>query len=143
MSQDLNDVILFQIERTNKTAKQFSQKEFDRIGLGITVDQWVLLKIIEKHQPLSQKELAIQSLRDPASITRTLDLLEKKAYIVRAAIADNRRQHNINLTPAGEKFVQDNMELVNTHRQQSTAGFTSEELNSLKTMLLKIQQNMS
>ncbi len=143
MSQDLNDVILFQIEKTNKTAKQYSQKEFDRIGLGITVDQWVLLKIIEKHQPLSQKELAIQSLRDPASITRTLDLLENKNYIERAAIVDNRRQYNISLTPAGEKFVSDNMKMVDAHRQQSTAGFTQEQLTELKNMLIKIQQNMS
>ncbi len=143
MSQDLNDVILFQIEKTSKTAKQYSQKEFDRIGLSITVDQWVLLKIIEKHQPLSQKELAIQSLRDPASITRTLDLLEKKNYIERAAIVDNRRQYNISLTPAGEKFVSDNMKMVDAHRQQSTKGFTNAELKQLTDLLSRIQQNMT
>ena len=54
---DINRVILFQIDQTSKIAKQYSQRELDRRELGITVDQWVLLKIIEESAPLSQKEL--------------------------------------------------------------------------------------
>lgn len=141
--QDLNDVIIFQIDKTGKVAKQYSQKEFDRLGLGITVDQWVLLKIIENHEPLSQKELAVQSLRDPASITRTLDLLEKKNFLRREAIPGNRRQYNISLTKVGNDFVNTNMDMVNKHRLQSTAGFSKKELTQLKEMLIRIQQNLS
>ena len=138
----LAKVILFQIDKTSKVAKQYSQKEFDRLGLGITVDQWVLLKIIEESAPLSQKELAKHSLRDPASITRTLDLLEKKQLIQRENITGNRRQYNIILTTTGKTFVDANIALVNEHRRKSTAGLSEKELELLQRMLLKIQQNM-
>lgn len=143
MKKNIEDVILFQIDKTSKVSKQYSQKEFDKINLGITVEQWILLKIIQESSELSQKELAIKSLRDPASITRTLDILEKKGYIKREAIPNNRRQYNICLTREGADFVRVNMKTVHQLRQKSIKGITHEELTMLSSILQKIQQNMS
>ena len=139
---NIEKVILFQIEKTSKTAKQYSQREFDRLGLGITVDQWVLLKIIEEQQPLSQTQLADASIRDAASITRSLDILERKSFIERRTIAGNRRQFDIVLTVQGSDFVQRNMDMVTRHRQKSTQGLSEQEIGELFRMLAKIQQNM-
>lgn len=139
----IEDLILFQLDKTNKNAKMYSQREFDRQELGITVDQWVLLKIIEESEQLSQSELAEKSLRDPASITRTLDLLEKKQFIRREAIANNRRQYSINLTKVGKGFIRKHMGMVNRHRKRSIKGFSEKELDTLKSMLQRIQHNMS
>jgi len=138
----IHDVILFQIEQASKTAKLHTQRVFDKLKLGITVEQWILLKIIDETQPLSQKELAQFSQRDPASITRTLDLLEKKLFLQREAIPGNRRQYNIRLTDKGMAFVQKNFELVKQQRVQSTKGFSEEELEKLTSMLKRIQENM-
>lgn len=142
-SSDIESVILFQIEKTNKTAKQYSQKELDRLNLGITVDQWVLLKIIEESTTISQKEIALKSVRDPASITRTLDILVKKGLLQREAIPNNRRQYNIQLTQAGKFFVSQNMPIIKEQRKQSVKGFSEEELNILRDYLLRIQNNMT
>lgn len=141
--ENIEDVILFQIERTSKVSKIYSQREFDKINFGITIDQWILLKIIEENEQLSQKQLAKLSSRDPASITRTLDILEKKHFIIRKPIPDNRRQYNIILTKQGKQFVDDHMHMVIAHRKKSIEGFTIEELQQLRRMLLKIQKNMS
>ena len=111
--------------------------------LGITVDQWVLLKIIEESKSLSQKELAVISLRNPASITRSLDILEKNGFIDRMPIPFNRRQYEITLTAKGSDFVQKNMELIKGLRKRSIKGFTKQELENLTSMLLRIQKNMS
>lgn len=140
---DIESVILFQIEKTNKTAKQYSQKELDRLELGITVDQWVLLKIIEESNVMSQKDIAIKSTRDPASITRTLDILAKKGLILRETIPNNRRQYNIQLTSAGEFFVKQNLPIIKKQRKQSIKGFSSTELELLSAFLKRIQNNMT
>ncbi|WP_298474372.1 MarR family transcriptional regulator [uncultured Maribacter sp.] len=140
---NIEDVILFQIDKTSKISKKYSQKEFDRINLGITIDQWVLLKIIEETAPISQKELADKSLRDPASITRTLDILEKKQLLLREPILNNRRQYNIILTSNGAKFVKNNIAMIKEHRKKSLEGFSKKETELLKNLLLKIQKNMS
>lgn len=141
--KNLDSVILFLIDQTSKTAKRFSQREFDRRGLGITVDQWVLLKIIEENDGLSQNELAEKSKRDGASITRTLDLLEKKNLLQRQAISGNRRQYSIVLTPNGKEFIALNMPMVNEQRAISMAGFSDQEIEMLKSMLLRIKENMT
>ncbi len=140
--QDIENVILFQIDKTSKVAKSYSQREFDRIGLGITVEQWIVLKIIEESEALSQRELATKSLRDPASITRTIDILEKKNYVVRNSIPDNRRQYHLSLTTAGKRFVAEHLAVIKAHRLRSVYGFTKEELSQLSGYLSRIQQNM-
>ncbi|MDN5214776.1 MarR family transcriptional regulator [Fulvivirgaceae bacterium BMA12] len=139
----LESVILFLIDQTSKTAKRFTQRELDKKGWDITIDQWVLLKIVEESNGLSQNELAEKSSRDGASITRSLDILEKKHYLERKATPEDRRQYKISLTPEGQAFIAKNMSLVNKHRAKSLEGFSSEEIKSLKEMLLRIQKNMS
>lgn len=138
----LENVILFQIDKTSKVSKSYSQREFDRLGMGITVEQWILLKIIEENDGLTQKELANKSLRDPASITRTLDLLHKKGFIERRPVEGNRRQYSVCLIKEGANFIKKNMAVINNHRAKSIDGITQEELDTLNRLLVKIQQNM-
>ena len=139
----IEDVILFQIDLTSKVSKQYSQKEFNKLNLGITVEQWVILKIVSESSDLSQKELADKSFRDRASITRTIDLLEKKGFLLRKAIPNNRRTYNICLTNAGEKFIDLHMDLITEHRNRSINNLTAKELKLLSSVLLKIRNNMS
>lgn len=140
---NINQVILFQLDQTSKIARQYSQRVLDQEQLGITVEQWVLLKLIEENAPLSQKELGERSHRDPASITRTLDLLDKKGLVHREVMATNRRQYNVLLTKAGAAFVNKHFPLVKELREQSVKGLSAQELEQLQSLLLRIQQNMS
>ncbi|WP_339709839.1 MarR family transcriptional regulator [uncultured Kriegella sp.] len=139
----IEEVLLFQIDKTSKIAKQYSQREFDRLGLNVTVEQWILLKIIHESNRISQKELSEKSLRDPASITRTLDILQKKDLINRLPIPENRRQYNINLSKKGEAFVQTNMSIVHAHRKKSIEGLSKKDQQTLNILLKRIQENMS
>jgi MarR family transcriptional regulator, transcriptional regulator for hemolysin len=143
IKDELSSVILFVIDQTSKVAKQHSQREFDHLKIGITVEQWVLLKIIQESSELSQSELAEKSHRDPASITRSLDLLEKKRLIKREQIADNRRQHQIELTKEGSYFILQHMPMIENLRSKGLKGFTKSEVEQLKSLLLRIQKNYS
>lgn len=140
---NIEDVLLFQIDKTSKVAKQYSQRVFDQLKIGITIDQWILLKIISESGPLSQKELSTISFRDPASITRTLDILEKKNYTLRSNVLGNRRTFNIELTKEGVSLIDKNFKIIKEMRNKSMEGFTSEELRVLTKSLKKIQENMS
>lgn len=138
----IEEVVLFQIDWTSKVSKQYSQRDFDRLNLGITVEQWILLKIVHESDSISQKELADRSLRDPASITRTLDILEKKELIIRLPVPENRRQYNIALTKRGLKFIEKNMSMINSHRKRSLKGISATDQKKLVALLKKIRQNM-
>lgn len=139
----IEDVILFQVEQASKVAKQYSQRKLDELGIKITVEQWVLLKIISESTELTQRELALKSSRDPASITRTLDILQKKGFITRQDVPNNRRSYYIILTKTGDEFIKENMDFVTGLREQSVKGFSRDELLQLSEMLERIKENMS
>lgn len=139
---NIESVLLFQIEKTSKLSKLYSQREFDKLGIDISVEQWIILKIIQENKLIAQKSIAEKSTRDPASITRTLDLLEKKELINRLNIPEDRRQYNIILTKKGEKFIHQNMPIIKSLRQQSVKGFSSEEIETLSHLLKRMQENM-
>jgi len=140
--KNIEEVILFQIDRTSKAAKLYSQKEFDSQNLPITVEQWILLKIIHENENISQKQLAELSLRDPAAITRTLDLLEKKGLLERHAVPNNRRQYHIRLTANGSEYIDEHLPRITAQRKKSVDGLTKTEQSQLLSMLLKIQKNL-
>lgn len=142
MRQDLFDVIPFLIEQVSKKSRKYSQREFDDKELGITVDQWVLLKIVEQNNGISQRELADLSMRDAASITRSLDLLEKMTLISRNPIDGNRRQYSIRIEKKGEQFIKNNMEMVGRHRAQLVDGLSEGEINQIKRLLSQMIKNM-
>ncbi len=139
----IEDVILYQIDLTTKVAKHYSQGELTRLGLGITIEQWIVLKIISENENFTQKELAEKSYRDPASITRTIVILEKKGFIARTKVPNNARAYYVSLTQEGAAFVDRNMKIIKQHRELSIKGLTSEELETLSNVLAKIRKNMS
>lgn len=62
---------------TVRTSRQLSQ--FLTLSLkpyGITIEQWGVLKRLEKQVLLTQKQLAERSMKDHATLTKILDLLE-------------------------------------------------------------------
>ena len=139
---DIADLILFQIDKTSKVVKHHSQREFEKRGMNITVEQWVLLKIIHEKMPISQTELAEFSVRDPASITRTLDILNKKNLTERQRIEGNRRQYNVILTEEGLKFVEKHFPFVKEQRAKSVKGLSNHDQKELTRFLKIIQANM-
>ncbi|WP_027420443.1 MarR family winged helix-turn-helix transcriptional regulator [Crocinitomix catalasitica] len=141
--QKIEEVILFQIEQTSKLSKQYSQREFDEKKLGITVDQWVIMKIVQESTDLTQRELAKKSRRDPASITRTIDLLEKKNLLTRVDVPDSRRTYHIELTQTGQDFIAKHLPMVKAQRKNSVKGLSKEELEMMSKMLAKMRENMS
>ena len=140
IQRSLNEVVFFLIEQTNKKAKQFSAAKFAERGIDVTVDQWVLMKVIQENPDQSQSAIAEQTYKDAASITRMLDLLVKKDLVYRMPI--DRRQFSINLTEKGQGFIEKHMTFVQELRNIGTAGLSEEEIAGLRRILLKIQENL-
>jgi MarR family transcriptional regulator for hemolysin len=142
IQSNLNEVILFLIEQTNKKAKQHAASRFAERGMGVTVDQWVLMKFVQENPGMSQNQLAESTFKDAASITRIIDLLAKKELIKRETLLNDRRQLSIRLSKNGEKFIAMHIDFVQALRDQSTKGLTDKEVLALTKTLLKIQNNL-
>lgn len=139
----LENVIYYLIEQTDRKAKAHSAQAFQQAGIDITVEQWVLLKLIEQNPEISQNELAEKAIKDAASITRMLDILQKKGLVQRMAAPDDRRKYLLALTTEGTALIDAHMDLVMGLRKKGVKGFSKQELAVLQDMLLRIQGNLS
>lgn len=141
-SDKLQDVIYFVLEQTVRQGKAHSAQAFQRAGIEITIEQWVLLMLISQNPNTSQQELGEKGIKDAASVTRMLDALQKKGYVLRQPAPDDRRKFLLVLTPSGKALIDQHIDLVVSLRKQGVKGFTKQELELLKDMLLRIQANL-
>jgi DNA-binding MarR family transcriptional regulator len=139
---NLNHVVNFLVEQTARQIRGFGQRHLDALGAGITVDQWILLKIIQEKGQISQVEMAQMAQKDTASVTRILDLLQKKGLIQRMDDDFDRRKYMVSLTPSGEEFVARILPVINQIRAKIVEGISKEEILSLKNVLDKIRRNV-
>lgn len=143
MSDKIEDVIFYTLDHTFRTKQKAAQVYFDSLNMDITPEQWVVLKIIDQYSGISQKELADRAAKDTASVTRMLDILEKKGMIVREDDSSDRRKFCIVPTREGKKFIQDHLKYVKDFRKKALKDFSSEDIKQLKSLLEKMQINMN
>ena len=141
----LEDVYIYLLERTIREIKRDFNRRLKATypGLTITSDQWVILKRISELEALNQREVAAVTGKDPASITRTLDLLVKKNWVERQDVPGDRRAYQVVLTTEGKELVQKLIPLAQDTREAGLTNVSAEEFESLKTVLNKIYSNVS
>ena len=105
-------------------------------SLGITYSQFRVLNCLLKKGPLSQKEILKVISVTPATLTGTVDILEKKKLVYRESDSEDARTKKINLTELGTNIQKDAWKTVDNFEAITTKIFTKEEkeiiLNGLK-----------
>ena len=141
----LEDVYVYLLERTIREINRDFNRRLKATypDLSITSDQWVILKRISEREALNQREVAAVTGKDPASITRTLDLLAKKAWVERQEIANDRRAYQVVLTDEGKDLVERLTPLAKETREAGLNGIAAEEFDQFKLTLNKIFANVS
>ncbi|MFK7809624.1 MAG: MarR family winged helix-turn-helix transcriptional regulator [Saprospiraceae bacterium] len=142
MAKDPADAFGFVIERTAKRMKQYYQKMLRDANIGITVDQWILLKAIHQNDGSSQFEIASSTFKDAPTVTRILDLLSNKKLIERVADPSDRRRYNIKITKQGKKQVEEILPVVKSFRAKSWNGLTKKQLAEMTKLLNKVFDNL-
>lgn len=130
------------IEQTAKKMKQGFAKELLAHKIGITVDQWIILDTLAIEDNISQLHLAEKTSKDSPTVTRILDLLEKKKLIQRNADLTDRRRFKISLSNKGNRLIKKVTPLGIAYRASCYKGISSTELTSLKKTLNTISKNL-
>ena len=134
----------FAMENTVKIMKQsLNRMLLLHPEIDITVDQWVLINILQKHNSLSQQELGELTFKDAPTITRMLDLLVQKGFISRQADQADRRKFLITLTQNGDRMFELTEPIVKEFRASSYTHITDEELILMDQIIKKIFDNLT
>lgn len=100
------------IEKTQRQIKRFIQQELSKRDINISQEHYSVLKEVYNSPGISQSGISNSISRDPASVTRMLDLLEKNEFIIRNNAGNDRRSYAIHLTQRGENLVQSVFPLI-------------------------------
>lgn len=130
------------LERTARRVKQYAQYQFNCQQFGITVDQWAILKNLNQHTDLSQKELAEYCGKDQPTLTRIVDLLVGKQLVERRVNPNDRRSFVVHLTRAGKAKVKALANHVNEIRMQAWQNLNEDDFRHLKRILDTIYLNL-
>ncbi len=139
---EIEQSIMPWIGKTGKWMTNFITDKFKQAGLSLTIEQWVMLKVLYKEDGLIQNDLAEKTLRDKTSLTRLVHTMEKYHLIARLQDTKDKRVNRIFLTKHGNEVFESTfsiMEEVLIHLQK---GMTKMEIETLISLLQKVQNNI-
>ena len=134
------DTVGFILNRTNSKLKNTFYQNLSIFNL--TPEQFGLINTLYNHPGISQKELAEKSYKDQPTITRMLDILEKKHLIIRQSHPNDRRTTLLHLSDEGKILRNQLVPIAEKTLEGALQGFSDNEIEQLKLLLNRIFSNL-
>ncbi|MEA9412696.1 MULTISPECIES: MarR family winged helix-turn-helix transcriptional regulator [unclassified Flavobacterium] len=133
--------VLYTIEQTIKEYRKICQKNIQKIVDDITVDQCLVLIILNDNATISQIEMAKLIFKDNASVTRIIELMVKKDYLTRETNELDKRKSKLVITEKGQKTIVLLTPVFKLNRNTALDGLSADEIELLDKILHKIISN--
>lgn len=140
--EKLSSIFFYHLEKAIKTYRQYAQNKLKENGFSITIDQWLVLKVLSDNPAVTQNELAIRVFKDKASVTRIIEILVKDHYLHRD-FHENRRRYKLTITGKGHTMLKKVMPTVLKNRKTALTGLTTAEIEKAEKVLKTIAKNCS
>lgn len=107
----------------------------------VSHDQWSILIMIATARGDTAAELSREMCCETSSMTRMLDRLEAKGLVRRTRSEDDRRVVHLAITESGQALADRLPELMIRVMNRHLAGFSLDEVESLKGFLRRMLEN--
>ncbi|WP_223786606.1 MarR family winged helix-turn-helix transcriptional regulator [Marinicella meishanensis] len=138
---DPQQTVFYRIEKAIKSYRQFAQQQIAAVQSGITVDQLLILGLLDAEPDLAQKDLAKMLFKDHASITRMIELLVKRGHLLRSVHPEDRRKFKLAISTQGQQTLAQLKPTILRNRAHALQGIAPAELQQLTHILNKIINN--
>ena len=112
-------------------------------SIGLTRSQWWLLTYLFFKDGINQSELAILMDMEKAPLSRLLDRMEKKGWVIRKNESKDRRTKNIYLSESIKPLISSMRDKAAEYRNESLSILTDKELNKLKDILQILKKDLT
>ena len=109
---------------------------------GFSFVQYVILSWLRDGIAVNPKDLCAQYRHDSGAMTRVIDQLAERGLLERARRDRDRRKVELELTPAGREAIENLIPLVVKKLNQALADFSSEEVQELLRLLIKLNTTL-
>jgi MarR family transcriptional regulator for hemolysin len=110
--------------------------------VGGSVPTWFILTNLKGDEWRTQHELARALRIEGPTLTRHLDGLEEEGLVVRRRDPHDRRAVIVELTEAGRAKHAEMLRAVQAFNRRLLAGLNEEEIDELRTLLGRLEQNV-
>lgn len=141
MAHRLQDVLFYSLEAATKAYRRFAQARLHAAGIDVTIDQWLVLKTIHESADATLQQVGVAVFKDLASITRIVQLLERKGLLRRKPHPSDGRRSELALTSAGESVIRTVEPIAQANRRQALQGIDGDEVARLRAVLTRITEN--
>ncbi len=131
------------ISLTTQSIKNFLFREFKAKNFNVTPEQWAVMSYLHKEDGLYQKQIADFLFKDKPTVTRILDILEKRNLVIRISDEKDRRKFKIYLTQDGRDIVSQLIPIAKNVQHRIIENIPQQEIDTLKNVLNKIYINSS
>lgn len=122
--------------------KRKNHQVFKESGHKITIEQLAILEMLKVQGEMNMSELSVALWKQNANITRMVDKLEKKKYVLRKPLKGDRRAYLLCITDVGKQVYKEVIPLVISTYKEMISCLTEEEeaivLQSLKKIIKHI-----
>ncbi len=133
--------VLYSIEQAIKVYRKLCQENISKIIPDITVDQALILMILDDQPELSQSKIANLVFKDHASITRIVGLMVNKNYLLRKQSKGDKRRIILKISAKGKRAIKLLAPTILQNRKTALGGISLKDLSQLSSTLNKIIDN--
>jgi DNA-binding MarR family transcriptional regulator len=137
----LRDVIFYSLESASKAYRRFAQARLYAAGIDITIDQWLVLKTIHESADVTLQQVGTAVFKDFASVTRIVQVLERKGLLRRKPHPNDGRRSELTLTRSGVSVIRRVEPVAQAYRSEALNGIDAEEVARLRAVLKRITEN--
>ena len=112
-------------------------------SIGLTRSQWWLLTYLFFKDGINQSELAILMDMEKAPLSRLLDRMEIKGWVIRKNESKDRRTKNIYLSESVKPLISSMRDKAAKYRSESLSILNDRDISKLKDILQILKKDLT
>ncbi len=138
MSFVLDEALGFHVNVTANAVKNRFAKFLK--PYGIAPEQFATMQMLKENPEISQTEMANLHHKDKTTITRMIDSLSKKEFIIKEKLDGDRRTNSIKLSKKGYEVIDEMDKIVIPILEYQKKLFSNEELKVFMSVLDRLKK---
>lgn len=138
----LSKEIAVELNLTGCKLKQFIAAKLREKDVPLTPEQFLLIDLLWNHGSMSQQRLADMMQKDKNSVTKLVDAIERKGFVIRQQNAKDRRSNTLVLTDKALELRDGAKQKGISILDEMLEGICEVELRSFLSTLHKLNRNM-
>ena len=139
----LSKEIAVELNLTGCKLKQFIAAKLRQMDVPLTPEQFMLIDLLWNHGEMTQQQLADLMQKDKNSVTKLVDAIERKGFVVRRQNRNDRRANTLVLTENANLLKPGAKQKGISILDQMLDGISEDELRAFLGTLHKLNANMS